>query len=100
MICFDDQCSSARGCSLCVSLICSKRGAADSIVSLKSSSHSFIERCPLLKWHRLQSVISLSDIGSQTEVCATYSITTFRGPSLTRPISKQLNPQSRTSDVI
>src|SRR6266481_9312514 len=100
MICFDDQCSSAFDCSLCASLICSKRGAAVSIVSLKSSSHSFIERCPLLKWHRLQSVISLSEIGSQTEVCATYSITTFRGPLFTRPISKHLNPRPLTCDVI
>src|SRR5437870_4487058 len=42
MICLDDQCSSARGASLCASLICSSRGTAESIVCLKSSSHCSI----------------------------------------------------------
>src|SRR6266705_4124886 len=42
MICFEDHWSSARGRSLWLSVICSSRGAADSIVCLKSSSHCSI----------------------------------------------------------
>src|SRR5258707_15057864 len=70
MICFADQCSSARACSLCASVIRSKRGAADSIVSLKSASQSFIAQFPLQAWlDQGNALVSADD--------ASYLVTRF-----------------------